>query len=212
MKKVSFGNARTILDVGTGIGQVVAHLRNKGFEAYGTDITDNAKKYWEMGNITRFCQTCPAHELPFEDNAFDIVICTEVLEHIPEQNVEASLREMYRVGRGDFIMTYATGRAVHKMPTDGTEPHITIKPMSWWTERFLAAGYTIIDLVVNGNQSSVSVFATKGKRDAKGKMPAHTLHLQSKQGVPLTGNFARMAGGAEFPRKGDGGLYGVRSV
>ena len=198
MRKVTFGEAHTFLDVGTGVGQVVAHLRNKGFEAYGTDISDKIKKYWLMGNISKFCKVCPAHELPFEDETFDIVSCTEVLEHIPEDKVLDSLSEIYRVGRGDYILSYSLVRAVHKMPFDGSEPHITLKPMDWWTEKMKEAGFSIIGLILNKQQTGCVVYATKGKRDAKGKMPTRTMYIQSKQGVRLGGNFALMESGGRL--------------
>ena len=38
-----------------------------------------------------------AQHLPFRDGAFDKVLCTEVLEHIPDD--KAGLRELYRVAR-----------------------------------------------------------------------------------------------------------------
>lgn len=209
MKRVQLNGARKFLDVGTGIGQVVAHLRNKGYEVYGTDISDNAARYWKMGNIAKFCQVCPAHQLPFEDGEFDIVSCTEVLEHIPEEKVLDSFREMYRVGNGDFIFSYALGRAIHKMPQDGSEPHITLKPIEWWTAKMQEAGFNIIGLVLSKSQNGCVVYSTKGIRDAKGKMPAHAMYLQSKQGVPLGGNFARMASGNRLPWKGNEGLCGV---
>ncbi len=38
-----------------------------------------------------------AEHLPFRDGAFDKVLCTEVLEHIPDD--QAGIRELYRVAR-----------------------------------------------------------------------------------------------------------------
>jgi SAM-dependent methyltransferase len=212
MKRSKFPNAKKILDVGTGIGQVVAHLRNEGFEAYGTDIADSVRPYWMMGNIVPFCRVCPAHQLPYKDGEFDIVSCTEVLEHIPEEYVLPSLKEIYRVGNGDFIMTYALGKAMHKMPNDFSEPHVTIKSMTWWTEKMQEAGFNIIDVMINPTQTSGTVYATKGIRDAKGKMPTRTMFIQSKEGMYLGGRFADFQGSNRLPVKGNRGLHGVRSA
>ena len=117
------------------------------------------------------------------------------MEHIPEDKVLESLKEIYRVGRGDYILSYSLVRAVHKMPFDGSEPHITIKSMDWWTEKMQEAGFSIIGLILNKQQTGCVVYATKGRRDAKGKMPTRTMHLQSKQGMLLGGNFALMESG-----------------
>lgn len=212
MRKISFGKAKKFLDVGCGIGQVVAELRNKGYESYGCDISEKIKPYWEQGNITQFCTVCPANELPFQDNEFDIVTCTEVLEHIPEEKVLDSLKEIHRVGRGDFILTYATGKAVHKMPNDGSEPHITIKPMDWWVNKFKEAGFIVIDLYLNKSQSSCSVYATKGIKNDKGKMPTRTVYLQSKEGVRFGGRFINMERGFRYSQKRNDGIIGMRPV
>jgi SAM-dependent methyltransferase len=40
-----------------------------------------------------------AQHLPFKDSAFDKVLCTEVLEHIPDD--KAGIRELYRVAKPD---------------------------------------------------------------------------------------------------------------
>jgi ubiquinone/menaquinone biosynthesis C-methylase UbiE len=38
-----------------------------------------------------------ADKLPFTDNAFDLVLCRSVLEHVPTKNQQNSLNEMFRV-------------------------------------------------------------------------------------------------------------------
>jgi len=207
LRQIKFNGAKKFLDVGTGMGQVVAILRNKGYEAYGTDISDNVKRFWMMGNIAKFCKVCPAHELPYSDNEFDVVSCTEVFEHIPEERVSDSLKEIYRVGNGDFIFSYALRKAKHKMPQDGSEPHITLKPIDWWTKNMQEAGYNIISIILNKEQSGCVVYSTKGIRDAKGKMPTRTMHIQSKEGVPLGGNFSRLESGVGLSWEGNKSLH-----
>ena len=56
--------------------------------------------------------------LPFENSEFDIVICTEVLEHV--EDFENSLNEIHRVlkpgGKGIITMPFIT--AEHEIPYD----------------------------------------------------------------------------------------------
>lgn len=42
-------------------------------------------------------------ELPFEDDSFDLVLCLEVLEHIPDP--APALAELSRVCRGDIVLS-----------------------------------------------------------------------------------------------------------
>lgn len=42
--------------------------------------------------------------LPFEDNQFDVVLCAEVLEHIPEHLLARACSEIARVARGQVVI------------------------------------------------------------------------------------------------------------
>lgn len=58
------------------------------------------------------------HRLPFRDETFDLVLCTEVLEHLHAP--DSALREMHRVlkPRGKLILTTPFAYAIHYAPTD----------------------------------------------------------------------------------------------
>lgn len=83
------------LDVGCGVGQVVARLANGGFEAYGVDVSEP--------NIQRAQKVCPkcqlydGRRLPFTDQFFDSVGALNVLEHVEQP--EDFLGELVRVTR-----------------------------------------------------------------------------------------------------------------
>jgi hypothetical protein len=68
------------------------------------------------------------------------------------------------------------------------------------------AGFNIIALILSKEQSGIVVYATKGKRDAKGKMPTRTMFIQSKEGMHLSGNFANMACGNRLSESRNGSL------
>lgn len=51
-------------------------------------------------------QLADGTNLPFEDNSFDFVVATDVLEHIPRERRELLLSEVYRVGRLAVILTF----------------------------------------------------------------------------------------------------------
>ncbi len=82
-----------VLDVGCGVGQVVARLAEAGYETYGVDVSEpniaRARKF------TDHCQLYDGKRLPFPDNHFASVGALNVLEHVEEP--EAFLCELVRV-------------------------------------------------------------------------------------------------------------------
>lgn len=62
---------------------------------------------------------------------FDGVICTDVLEHIPEDELDDALTEIFGYAKKFVVLSIATGPA-HKKFDDGTNLHVTIKPEEWW--------------------------------------------------------------------------------
>jgi SAM-dependent methyltransferase len=82
-----------VLDVGCGVGQVVARLTEAGFEAHGVDVSEP--------NITRVrqfsdrCQLYDGRKLPFPDRHFAAVGALNVLEHVDAP--EAFIEELVRV-------------------------------------------------------------------------------------------------------------------
>lgn len=82
-----------VLDVGCGVGQVVARLNEAGFEAHGVDVS--------QPNIERAQKVCPrcqlydGKKLPFADGYFTSVGALNVLEHVDEP--EAFIADLVRV-------------------------------------------------------------------------------------------------------------------
>jgi SAM-dependent methyltransferase len=60
----------------------------------------------------------PAHDLPVPDNCYDAVLCTQVLEHVP--NPDAVIRELHRILRpgGRLYLTVPLAWELHEMPFD----------------------------------------------------------------------------------------------
>jgi len=73
------------------------------------------------------------------DGPFAFAICTDVLEHIPEDEVPAFLWNLSQLAHHVFF-TVCTTRAVHKLP-DGQNAHCTVKPAEWWGEKIAEEFY-----------------------------------------------------------------------
>jgi len=84
-----------ILEIGCGIGTVVAELTKQGYDATGTDISQVAIEYGraKYGNIRLEVQ--PAEELPYADGTFDVVLSFDLFEHIAR--IDRHVSEVQRV-------------------------------------------------------------------------------------------------------------------
>ena len=82
-----------VLDVGCGVGQVVARLHEAGFEAHGVDVSEpNIERARKISNR---CQLYDGRTLPFPDRHFASAGALNGLEHVDEP--EAFIRELVRV-------------------------------------------------------------------------------------------------------------------
>lgn len=98
-----------ILDVGCGRGFYLYAISRYRFvkEIYGIDINNKylkiAKKLCQDERIK--IQKASVYKLPYENNFFDLVICSEVLEHL--KNDKKALVELHRVlkPKGKLIVT-----------------------------------------------------------------------------------------------------------
>lgn len=88
-----------VLDAGCGTGGFIRFLHDEGRFASlaGVDIAAAAIVLAREQVPEANLRVAPLHELPFDDAAFDLVVTNDVLQHVPEQEVEASLLELRRV-------------------------------------------------------------------------------------------------------------------
>jgi len=122
-----------ILDVGCGDGSTAIRLRQAGFICSGIDITlDGLRKYNE-GYIQDDFFEGTAWELPFEDNSFDIVVSTDLLEHIPPDFIIEAIDESIRVAKKEVYHCIAS---YNERPYCGHEVHLTVHPWDWWEDVF----------------------------------------------------------------------------
>jgi 2-polyprenyl-3-methyl-5-hydroxy-6-metoxy-1,4-benzoquinol methylase len=97
-------NARSVLDAGCGEGFAMRELlHHSSALVVGIDNRPHALQTAQALNPRRSFAAGSIFELPFPTASFDLVICTEVLEHLPQP--AAGLTELRRVSRGWLLLS-----------------------------------------------------------------------------------------------------------
>jgi SAM-dependent methyltransferase len=88
-----------VLDVGCGVGKVVARLIEAGHEAYGVDVSE--PNLARAQKVTPRCQLYDGKKLPFPDGFFASTGALNVLEHVeaPEMFIQELVRVTQSSGR-----------------------------------------------------------------------------------------------------------------
>ena len=103
-KARSLSPART-LEVGCGSGLLVSRLSAAGLDVSATEYSSKLAKLVASRCPSASIKCADATRLPFADDTFDLVICSEVLEHIPA--IDSAWAELVRVTRsgGHLLIT-----------------------------------------------------------------------------------------------------------
>jgi SAM-dependent methyltransferase len=101
---------RRVLDVGCGFAGTLLHLSADGAHGVGLEYDRGslalAKKRMDLHGVRGLAfLSGDGFRMPFEDGSFDLVIATDVLEHVPNRN--QMLSEMARVLRSGGLMYLA---------------------------------------------------------------------------------------------------------
>lgn len=99
MKSFIPNDVRKVIDVGCGNGLIINKLVDE-FQCWGLDISQTALKQIKATPIHGSIEN-----IPFEDNYFDIVICAEVLEHLPVAVYSKGLSELQRVSKKYILIS-----------------------------------------------------------------------------------------------------------
>jgi len=140
-----------ILDAGAGEQQfrpLCAHLRyvSQDFSQYD-GVGNGAGLHSRSWDVSRTDLVCDITTIPEPDGAFDAVMCTEVLEHVPDP--VAALRELSRLIRpaGHLIVTAPFCSLSHQAPYHFS----TGFSRYFYREHLGKLGFEILELEENGN-------------------------------------------------------------
>jgi hypothetical protein len=126
--------AANILDYGSGKGR---QYDPRKVRAEDGEVYDGFQDYWGVD----FIQCYDPGYGPFSafpDRRFDGVICTDVLEHCPEEDLAWIVDEMFGLAERFVFASVACYPARKRLPS-GENAHCTVKPVVWWQELFNGA-------------------------------------------------------------------------
>ena len=93
--------AKTILLVGCGGREAIVIGATEA-----CDIVPNSEEYLRKDGWNGKFKIGDCSNLPYPDNSFDVVVCSEVIEHIPlRSDIEKTFKEVNRVGDRWIITT-----------------------------------------------------------------------------------------------------------
>lgn len=127
------GHIESALDIGCGLGRLIPVLVSGAVDAWGVDFAVPECLDPEVARLYghRF-----SNQVLWEmewNRTFDLGICTDVLEHLPEEKVEESLeriaaccrRVIFKVAHNEHVWL-------------GEQLHMTIRPVDWWQDAMTA--------------------------------------------------------------------------
>ncbi|CAL6332004.1 unnamed protein product [Bathycoccus prasinos] len=166
MKQGNPGVTVVVFDAGAANCGVMRLLNSKGFEVHGIEYSK-----WVVQNFCndfldepRKIQVGPIHLASVYARTYDLVLCTDVLEHIPIVNIPDTIRMISSLAKpgGYVFLVIASDPSKHEnhpersaaaveLKTSGLKIHETVKPRSWWL-RILS------EYELNEDKESMSLF------------------------------------------------------
>ena len=118
----------SLLDVGSSTGIIDNFLADYFLKVTGIDIDKEAIQYaqktFEKDNL-RFIVD-DLMDLNFPDNIFDVVVCTQIYEHVPDAQI--MIKEIFRVLKPGGICYFAAGNRMTIMEPHYRLPFLSIIP------------------------------------------------------------------------------------
>ena len=122
-------NIKNMIDYGCGKGK----FYNNGFNL-GNKLVPPLRKFWNID--IKLYDPCYEKYSKFEkDQTFDLTICIDVLEHIPESDIEWILDRFFKISKKFIFINVACYEAIALLP-NGENAHINIQKPIWWLNRF----------------------------------------------------------------------------
>lgn len=86
----------------------------------------------------------------------DVVVCTDVLEHVEEEQLDNVLDHLARLAGKALYLVIATRPANAILP-DGRNAHLIVRSAEWWLTKQQALGFTNVACVSTGRELQITL-------------------------------------------------------
>lgn len=126
---------KSVVDFGCGNGYIISELKNRGASVIGVEGSANAKEF-APENIKNDIHIANVTE-PLSLGKFDLVISSEVAEHLPARSADTFLDNLSSHAKKIIFFTAAE-------PGQGGINHINEQPHDYWIEKFNERGFVFL--------------------------------------------------------------------
>jgi len=128
------GHGRRLLDIGCYSGRFVTLVKNRFAEFYGVDQDPEALKTASLRGIAVSCLDIESVELPYDRGFFDVVVATDIIEHLRDPvRFAVECRRVLAPG-GKLILTTPNVRYIYhilRLVLGGRFPRTSSDPSPW---------------------------------------------------------------------------------
>lgn len=137
---------RSIIDIGCGFGDALSQFAQRGVDAKGADLSAAAiERCRSKGLTVRRLDLEDRSDIP--DWKADVVISTEVAEHIPAEFADHFVHVLTALSSRAVVITAAP-------PGQGGTDHVNEQPYSYWIAKFERAGFPYSMALTNEMRNS----------------------------------------------------------
>jgi hypothetical protein len=123
----NYWEGKTLKKYITEIDQIIKDKNIDTVLDYGCGQAQHQPQHW---NITSYDPAVERFNIK-PTGQFDLVICIDVLEHIPQEGLKKVLNDIFSFNQKHTFLTVHSGIAIKALP-NGKNAHATVMPHRWW--------------------------------------------------------------------------------
>ena len=102
-------NPHKIFEFGSGLGYLLEECQKRKIDIVGSETSIYAIEHSRCKDKVLKIGRIPEHRLPFEDNSFDLVVSSDVMEHVDPKDTEPVIKELNRILMKGFMENWLPG-------------------------------------------------------------------------------------------------------